>query len=1461
MTTFKIKKIASATAILEDVAKGMLKLTDKQLYKAQEFSQSVNLIKNSEYITRGVNIDINGALGAIASAYHLSSNPSDYIFIVAVALHANEPNENADAFSDSELTRFDPALGMMVYESFRLKPHFIEHKSDDITAARGFILDAHYADDDPNDKFVELVIAVDKTKDPAYAQAVESGKIRTFSMGCTASATKCAICNNVAVSPLDFCDHVRGKFNTREIEGKRVFEWCLGVVFDEISAVADPADTGAIYEEKLARVASRVLRQPQKIEAFGKETIDSTNQKGKIIGFSQKTGLYLVHWMKENWSGYVKKSDIRIMDKLFNGGQGGAMDLVFFNKDGSKIFHNGAWETLPKGWTEDSLKSMWDSLTGDHTHKITECIKKMEKHMDDPGAFCASLARKLESSIAKNAGLVVNTGLINAVEKGDITAVKAALDSGADPNAQDSYGKSALMRAINMGHQEIVDELVQRGAVWGSKKKKAADFQVASDELNSIIEEAMGGDEEAQKFLETVFEEPWDEAKEKLETEGSAWEVWYEDGVRKFVQMQGSKKQAGLEVGDRVQVLDKDVDGKDYPSGTEGTVSDTQPDVEAGYVDVLIDGENDAVTFEDANVKKIAGKKKAESHFQKDALDRFEYGDVVMYTGDTKSYPYSEKGGQEEVENGASGVVTVLEDGPTSPTVGVQFSKSMMDSVLVPRELLKSMRASKKNEKLSKGGRNMLRTRKTSGTWALPYKEKDAQTIKDVIDTLKGYGDQKITDDVRDELYSKIWNVYGDDELMDQLDKNITGTEAAQAIRSSLKEMLKHYESAPGDFSDKFDSQALDILKSASKKNEQLSKGGGNMLKTRKTSETEEEKKKREEEEKKEQEKKEENRKRLNYLRHKKAEDKTNEEKDEQEDLEDQEEEDEQKELDQKKEKVRNSRKQLKVMRASLKKKMDSSDKNDDQVKKQIEHEQQEIEDKQNEIDEDQDRIDELEEKQESKKKVARLKIGDQVEATEDLTDCEGDETGEPYTVSKGTKGKVVDTQLGGDALAVLWDGIDEPIYFNSDEDMEKIGRIITSETEEEKKKREEEEKKEQEKKEENRKRLNYLRHKKAEDKTPEEEEEEKELEEAQDKEEEDKGKPTSKEEMGMLSRRYSLRFNRKIGQIYVFDKKWNKIVAVVDREYVKKGYTFKQLLTQIKAARHYADLRKISVVTRYKSVTQDALSDKNQPVRAPQGVSQDGGSDKNQPRKPVTLTTIGIETTGRGITDEAIFDKNGKKIGRIITSETEEEKKKREEEEKKEQEKKEESRMKSLREYYAKQVEAKATKIAEEKIKGLMSEYEKVLIGRWDRALRLALKRQALNLEQKGIFKLKMGLADALCNPSTVFAGMRPDVAVTLIESAFKDSGKEIVAELIGSAQQLMTMPDDAFIQLEADVERVNPLDPLSVVIDEEASRVEAEILDGNPIVEIKTGSQDKIKELLKKVLPQTNLPVRKNV
>ena len=53
---------------------------------------------------------------------------------------------------------------------------------------------------------------------------------------------------------------------------------------------------------------------------------------------------------------------------------------------------DAAWESLPKGWTDESAKKFWDSLTGEAKHKVTKCIEKMKGNMDDPGAFCASLA-------------------------------------------------------------------------------------------------------------------------------------------------------------------------------------------------------------------------------------------------------------------------------------------------------------------------------------------------------------------------------------------------------------------------------------------------------------------------------------------------------------------------------------------------------------------------------------------------------------------------------------------------------------------------------------------------------------------------------------------------------------------------------------------------------------------------------------------------------------------------------------------------------------------------------------------------------------------------------------------------------------------------------------------------------------------------------------------------------------
>ncbi len=56
------------------------------------------------------------------------------------------------------------------------------------------------------------------------------------------------------------------------------------------------------------------------------------------------------------------------------------------------------WGSLPKGWTQESLKSFWGSLMGNREHKVTACISKLEgsEGIDNPGAFCASLADRME---------------------------------------------------------------------------------------------------------------------------------------------------------------------------------------------------------------------------------------------------------------------------------------------------------------------------------------------------------------------------------------------------------------------------------------------------------------------------------------------------------------------------------------------------------------------------------------------------------------------------------------------------------------------------------------------------------------------------------------------------------------------------------------------------------------------------------------------------------------------------------------------------------------------------------------------------------------------------------------------------------------------------------------------------------------------------------------------------------
>jgi len=54
--------------------------------------------------------------------------------------------------------------------------------------------------------------------------------------------------------------------------------------------------------------------------------------------------------------------------------------------------------------------------------------------------------------------------LLNACEIGDLEKVKQLLESGADVNAKNKYGWTALILASEEGHKEIVELLKSYGA-------------------------------------------------------------------------------------------------------------------------------------------------------------------------------------------------------------------------------------------------------------------------------------------------------------------------------------------------------------------------------------------------------------------------------------------------------------------------------------------------------------------------------------------------------------------------------------------------------------------------------------------------------------------------------------------------------------------------------------------------------------------------------------------------------------------------------------------------------------------------------------------------------------------------------------------------------------------------------------------------------------------------------------
>ena len=65
---------------------------------------------------------------------------------------------------------------------------------------------------------------------------------------------------------------------------------------------------------------------------------------------------------------------------------------------------------------------------------------------------------------------------------------------------------------------------------------------VGSEDLSRIAESAIAGDRKSQNYLKKLWGEKWTRIKEKLQTKGSVWYVWWMDGVNQHIREEGQNE-------------------------------------------------------------------------------------------------------------------------------------------------------------------------------------------------------------------------------------------------------------------------------------------------------------------------------------------------------------------------------------------------------------------------------------------------------------------------------------------------------------------------------------------------------------------------------------------------------------------------------------------------------------------------------------------------------------------------------------------------------------------------------------------------------------------------------------------------------------------------------------------------------------------------------------------------------
>ena len=195
--------------------------------------------------------DCNYWLPYAAEHYCLSRDIRDYVLVPIPAIFSDLPNTNGDSLSLKQMLRFDPALGMQMYKTFKGKGTFEEHENQNIRAAKGIILESFLRPVPFNPKYYKIVLllAYDRTKDPVLAKRILERETNAYSVGFHYSSYSCSICNQqvgkgINLSP---CQHTQlGRPTYKQQDGRLVYRKCENGQGFECSSVSTPAFVSAI---------------------------------------------------------------------------------------------------------------------------------------------------------------------------------------------------------------------------------------------------------------------------------------------------------------------------------------------------------------------------------------------------------------------------------------------------------------------------------------------------------------------------------------------------------------------------------------------------------------------------------------------------------------------------------------------------------------------------------------------------------------------------------------------------------------------------------------------------------------------------------------------------------------------------------------------------------------------------------------------------------------------------------------------------------------------------------------------------------------------------------------------------------------------------------------------------------------------------------------------------------------